>query len=127
MLAKKNHYLIVLIMLGASLLSSGASKYLQESDAIGRLPDIIVTAPRYVLQDTAWSGMLEEVVVEARRPSTGINSIQSTAVHFSKPIFLATLITLLLVTLSIMFISLRAYFMKQEVYYASTKYRSKKT
>jgi hypothetical protein len=127
MLAKNMHHLIILIILGVTLISSDTSLPLQEPELIGRLPEITVTVPRYDIRGEMYPGMLEEVIVTAQRPSINRHTVGSSISYFSKTMFMVTLVTLLLVTLSIMYVSFRAFILKQEVDCAKTKYRFKKT
>ncbi|UCC11563.1 MAG: hypothetical protein JSW02_09455 [candidate division WOR-3 bacterium] len=114
MFAKNMHHLIILVIMGVTLLSSETSVSFQEPDPVGRLPEITVTAPRYDIRDGIYSGMLEEVIVTAQRPSTSINSIQSTETHFNNPTYLVVLLTFMLATLSILYMSLNAYVTAKE-------------
>ena len=141
MLIQKMQISIVLIILGATLLNSGASTSLQESDSIGRMPEITVTAPRYEYQNEAWLGMVEGVVVEARRPSSSINGIvlkdgsngmvsgnmsskgvKSMSMHFGDPMYLVISSFFMLVALSIVYMYFRAYLAAKEVKHDRTKH-----
>jgi hypothetical protein len=105
------------------------------------MPEIIVTAPRYEFQDEAWLGMVEEIVVEARRLSSSRNEkiaedepngmvsrnvpskdIESTSIHFRESVYLLVSLTLTLATLSIVYMSLRAYLAAKEVKHDRTKH-----
>jgi hypothetical protein len=131
---------IILIILGATLFSSGASTNLQESDLIGRMPEITVTAFRYEPQDEAWLGMVEGLVVEAQRHSNGENEIipmgefsrivggnmsskddRSTSGRLRDAMYPLIPLTFTLVTLSIAYISLRVYLAAREVKHDGTK------
>lgn len=141
MFIQKIQILIAIIIVGATMHSSGASMYRQELDSVGRMPEIIVTAPRYEYQDEAWLGMVEEVVVEARRPSNSrketvtkdesngmvsgsllSKDIKSTSIHVRDPMYLLLSLTLTLVTLSIVYMSLRAYLVAKEAKHDGTKH-----
>lgn len=141
MFIQKMQISIALIILAATMHSSGASMYLQELDSVGRMPEITVTAPRYEYQDEAWADMVEGVVVEARRPSRSRNGtvtkdesngmasgnksskdIKSTSMHFRNPMYLLISLTFTLVTLSIVYMSLRAYHAAKEVKHDGTKH-----
>lgn len=141
MLIQKKHISIALVIVGVILMSSGESTNLQELDSIGRLPEISVTAPRYEYQDEAWLGMVEGVMVEARRPSNSINGIaqkdgsdgivsgnlsqpdvESTSLHLGKPLYLLLLVTVTFVILSIIYTSLRVYLVPGETKHDRTKH-----
>lgn len=114
MFAKGISHTLILVILGVTLLSSETSVLLQGQDAIGRLPEITVTAPRYDIRDGIYSGMLEEVIVTAQRPLTNMSSIQSTGPHFNNPTYLVVLLTFMLATLSILSMSLYGYVTAKE-------------
>ena len=122
MLAKNNHYMIILVILGVTLLSSETSVSLQEPDPIGRLPEITVTAPRHNILDGTYSGMLEEVIVTAQRPSTSITSIQSMGTYFNNSQYLLVLLTLMLTTFSILFLSFYGHVTTKEKNHAGSRH-----
>lgn len=122
MLVKNKLSLIILVILGVTLLSSETSMSPHERDPIGRLPEITVTAPRYDIRDGVYSGMLEEVIVTARRPSTSIHSIQSTGTYSNNSMYLVVLLTFMLATLSILYMSLYGYRTAKEKNHAGSKY-----
>ena len=127
MFVQKIQVSIILIILTATAHISEAT--IQVLDSVGRMPEITVTAPRYEYQDEAWAGMVEGVIVEARRPiSTGdlvtaagnesaitfVGNILSKDVDTSC-LCLSLVLTLTLVPLSIIYISLGAYLVTKEV------------
>jgi hypothetical protein len=59
--------LIMLLIFTAGFSGLVASKPAGNSafDSIGRMPEIVVTAPRYEYEDVAWSGLMETIVVTA--------------------------------------------------------------
>jgi len=141
MFVQKIQILTAIVITGATMHSSGAPAHLRELNSVGRMPEIIVTAPRYEYQDEAWLGMVEEVVVEAPRPLNSGNGtdtidessrmvsgkisskdIKSTSINFRTPICLLISLTLTLVTLSIVYMSLRAYLAAKEVEHDGTKH-----
>jgi len=141
MFIQKIQILTAIIIAGATMHSSGAPAHLHELDSVGRMPEIIVTAPRYEYQDEAWLGMVEEVVVEAPRPLNSGNGtdtidessrmvsgkisskdIKFTSMNFRTPICRLISLTLALVTLSIVYMSLRAYLAAKEVEHDGTKH-----
>jgi hypothetical protein len=124
MFVKKMQMTVVLIVLGAVMYSSAES--MQQSDSIGRLPAIFVTASKYEYQDEAWLGMVEGVVVEARRSLNDIDILEtrdefngmaggslsshmgSKSIYSEDSAYLLVLLTLTLATLSILYMSLSA-------------------
>ena len=122
MSVKSNHYVIILVILGVTLLSSETSVSLQEPDPIGRLPEITVTAPRYDIRHGVYLGMLEEVIVTARRPSTSMNSIQSTGTYLSNSMYLVALLAFMLTTLSILYLSFYDYVTAKEKNHAGSRH-----
>lgn len=66
--------LISVILIGASVLAAQAADiYGSDTNYIGRLPEVVVTAPRYEGEDMAYSGMLPEIVITAPRgPEIGM-------------------------------------------------------
>lgn len=141
MFVQKIQILTAIVITGATMHSAGAPARLHELDSVGKMPEIIVTAPRYEYQDEAWLGMIEEVVVEAPRPLNSGNGtdtidessrmvsgkissrdIKSTPINTRTPICLLMSLTLTLVTLSIVYMSLRAYLAAKEVEHDGTKH-----
>lgn len=59
----------ICLALVASLFAAGHA-HVFSVDVIGGMPEVLVTAPRYVYEDAAWSGLVDEVVVTAQRPSS---------------------------------------------------------
>jgi len=136
MLVHKIQMSIMLIILATTLKVSKSSVDLPELDSVGMMPEITVTAPRYEYQDEAWLGMVEEVVVEARRLSSSKNgTISEDAIQgvinpifsskdmeynwmfFTFPTQLLMLLTFLLVTLSIAYLSFYVYLAAKEVHH----------
>jgi hypothetical protein len=136
MFAHKIQMTILLIMLTVMLRVSNASTNVSELDTVGMMPEITVTAPRYEYQDEAWSGMVEGVVVEARRVSgsesdaakvgpgphimfsgsnaTGEIDDISMQLAGSAYLFLSFVLNLALVPLSLVYMSLSAYLAAKE-------------
>ncbi|KPK63108.1 hypothetical protein AMJ83_08560 [candidate division WOR_3 bacterium SM23_42] len=126
MLIQKIQISIAFIILGAFLVNSGASVNLRGLDSIGRLPEINVTAPRYEYQDEAWLGMIEGVVVEAQRPlntrSKDAIEEKSAFVYYGDSVYMLVTFTLLLVTLSVLYMSYGRYLAAKEVKNGRTKH-----
>lgn len=132
MFLRKTQMSFAIIILAATTHISDAS--MQQLDSIGSMPEITVTASRYEYQDDAWLGMVEGVVVEAQRPSSSINTanagdksratvsgsmsskdMEYPSMGFRDSVGLLVSLTLTLATLSILYISLGAYFAAREV------------
>lgn len=66
--------LISVILIGISVLAAQAADiYGSDTGYIGRLPEVVVTAPRYEGEDIAYSGMLSGIVITAPRgPEIGM-------------------------------------------------------
>jgi hypothetical protein len=141
MFIQKMQISVTLIIVAVTLHGSKTSMNLQELDSVGMVPGITVTAPRYEYQDEAWLGLIEEVVVEARRPSSSKNEtvtgdetnvmvsgnisskdMESTSIHFRNSVYLLILLMFTLVTLSIVLMSLRAYLAVKEAKHGRTKH-----
>jgi hypothetical protein len=136
MFVRRTCILIVVVFLGGIVYASEATGKLQESDSIGMMPEVVVTAPRYENQDEAWAGLVEGVVVEAQRfiigseativgvngrnISTDINGGNS--IHGGTVTGLLGIFTLILAMISIMYLSLRVLFIAQEVEHERTKH-----
>ena len=136
MFAHKIQMTILLIMLTVMLRVSNASTNVSELDTVGMMPEITVTAPRYEYQDEAWAGMVEGVIVEARRVSgsesaaakarpeshimfsgsnpTGEIDDISMQLAGSAYLFLSFVLNLALVPLSLVYMSLSAYLAAKE-------------
>lgn len=117
---------LLLILIGMAGYVSTASG--QQLDSIGRMPEITVTAPRYEFQDEAWAGLIEGVIVEARRSSskepvitTAERESCSCSVSMSlysegsSYVFLSLVLTLTIVPLSLISMSVRAHLGGKEV------------
>ena len=129
MFVHKTCILIVTVFIGNSVYASEASNTLRELDSIGMMQEVVVAAPRYENQDEAWLGMIEGVVVEARRPSPGIdetvvvannrgiplgdNKIDSMCGKSIVSIFLP--LTFALATISVLYLSAHAFLIAEEV------------
>ncbi|KPJ71948.1 hypothetical protein AMJ52_07980 [candidate division TA06 bacterium DG_78] len=141
MFMQKIQISIMLIILAATLKVSKASVDLPELDSIGRMPEITVMAPRYEYQDEAWLGMVEEVVVEARRFSNSKNGTISEGaspgminasfsskdmecnwMFFKYPTQLLMLLTFTFVILSIVYLSFYVYLAAKEVHHDRTEH-----
>ena len=105
---------------------SGAA--VQELESVGLMPEITVTAPRYEYQDEAWAGMIEGVTVEAYRSSINGTSVSTTEAEAriniriisldsdgSSYVLLSLVLTLVLVPISLTYMSLGAYLAAKEV------------
>ncbi len=126
MLVQKIQVSISLIVLAAAMCISEAS--VQQLDSVGRMPEITVTAPRYEYQDEAWAGMVEGVVVEARRPPSKVPVMTTAERESGKyPVsmslysdgsscaFLSLVLTLALVPISLISMSVGVYLGGKEV------------
>lgn len=58
-------------------------------DSIGRMPEIVVTAPRYYTESTDEIGMMPEVVVTAKRYSVFDENVQSQRQGYNENRFLS--------------------------------------
>ncbi|UCG29723.1 MAG: hypothetical protein JSV53_09490 [candidate division WOR-3 bacterium] len=129
MFVRRTCILIVVVFFGGVVYASETTNKLQELDSIGMMPEVIVTAPRYEIQDEAWLGMIEGVVVEAQRPSimteenvAGANSGKIApnsdgfdSIRGESIIRLLLPLTLTLATISILYMSIHAYLNAEEV------------
>ncbi len=138
MFVHKTCILIVVAFLGGVVYASEASHNSHEIESIGMMQEVVVTAPRYENQDEAWAGVVEGVVVEAQRPPMGMEATRvgvncgniPTDVDGGDSIYGGTItgllgiFTLILAMMSIMYVSLRAFLIAEEVKHERTKNRS---
>ena len=122
MLIRKQMLAVILVLAGVTLLGSETSVFIQEQDAIGTLPEMIVTAPRHTLHNTGWTGMLEEVIVTARRPSVSIAGTQSAGTYFNNSMYVAALLAFIFATLSLLSMSLYGYVTAKEKNHAGSRH-----
>ena len=60
--------LIGVILIAANIFcAQPMAEYESKNEEIGRLPEVVITAPRYEGEDIAYSGMLPEIVTTASR------------------------------------------------------------
>lgn len=134
MFVRRTCILFVVVFLGGIVYASETTGKLQESDSIGMMPEVVVTAPRYENQDEAWAGFVEGVVVEAQRLPTGtdVTVVGMTSgdtspnngfdpIHNKNIAHLLLPLTLALATVSIVYMSVQAYLIAEEVEHERTK------
>lgn len=129
MFVHKTFILIVAAFFGSGVYASEVSDSPHEMESIGMMQEIVVTAPRYENQDEAWLGMIEGVVVEAERLPTGTEvSIIGMSDADTSPrnngfaqindgniCNLLLPLTLTLAIISILYVSVHAYLVAEEV------------
>jgi hypothetical protein len=139
MFSQKMQIRILLIILGVFVHGPAASAQQQELDSVGMMPEITVTATRYECEDEAWLGMVEGVVVEARRPSnsrsvpeaidksrtmisrsTAAEDIESSSMRLADPKYL--IILLAFAALSLAYVAIRTFLKSREVKHDTAKH-----
>ena len=114
--------ILILVILGLTLLNSETFLPLQEPELIGTLPEITVTAPRYDIRGEMYPGMLEEVVVTAKRPSASIASLKQVPINAHNSRYFVLPLMFLLVLVSILYISLHMMVFAKEKNHAGSRY-----